>query len=383
MENYPVFHAPLEGVGFEYGFNSDALNKVVTYWKNEYLPKWSEREAKINSFPHFTTQIQGLNIHFIHIKPKSQAGKKVLPIILLHGWPGSILEFYDVIPKLIANKDYNFEIIVPCLPGYGWSQAASKTGLGAVEIGVIMNNLMTRLGFSKFYIQGGDWGSLVGSTMASLYPSKVIGFHANMCLVNGPIGFIKTGIASIYPSYFVDEEFADFFFPVFSKLKSVIEETGYMHIQSTKPDTIGSTLTGNPIGLAAYILEKFSTWTNPSYKLLKDGGLTKEFTLDALLDNIMVYYLTNSITTSQRLYAESFTIKELSHKIDRVEISVPSGCARFKNDLMNQIDWVIKDRYTNLIHSTYYKNGGHFAAFQLPEVFYKDLINFINKVENL
>lgn len=146
---------------------------------------------------------------------------------------------------------------------------------------------------------------------------------------------------------------------------------------------LGSVLTGNPAGLAAYILEKFSTWTNENYKFLEDGGLEKDYELDILLDNIMVYYLTNSITTSQRLYAESFNLKQMAIQIDRVPVTVPVGCARFRYDLGHALDWELKDKFRNLIHSTWHDHGGHFAALQVPDVFYSDLIEFVNKAERL
>ncbi|XP_037917415.1 juvenile hormone epoxide hydrolase 1-like isoform X1 [Hermetia illucens] len=380
------FQAPLEGIGFEYGFNTVYLQKVIKYWRDEYLPKWRARELFLWKWPHFTTDIQGLRIHYIHTRyddpPK---GKKVFPLLLLHGWPGSIREFYDMIPLLVDNADskYAFEIVVPSLPGYGWSQGSAKPGLGTAEVAVIFRNLMFRLGYKKFFIQGGDWGSLIGANIATLFPDAVLGYHSNMCGGNAFTAMIKNTIASYYPKLFVPERYEDFFFPYSEKFKFLLEETGYMHIQATKPDTIGAVLTNNPVGLAAYILEKFSTWTNKDYRKLSDGGLEKKFTLEALLDNIMIYYLTNSITTSQRLYAESLTLRELALQLDRVQTNVPTGCARFKHDLSHELDWSLKDKFTNLIHSTYHKDGGHFAAFELPEVLYKDFIEFVEKVVKL
>ncbi|CAD7077458.1 unnamed protein product [Hermetia illucens] len=377
------FQAPLEGIGFEYGFNTVYLQKVIKYWRDEYLPKWKSRELFLGKWPHFTTNIQGLRIHYIHHRygnpPK---GKKVFPLLLLHGWPGSVREFYDLIPLLVDNADskYAFEVVIPSLPGYGWSQGSSKTGLGPAEIAVIFRNLMFRLGYKKFFIQGGDWGSLIGSNIATLFPEVVLGYHSNMCASPSFLSMIKKTIASYYPKPFVPEGYEDFFFPQSEKFKYMLEETGYFHIQATKPDTIGTVLTHNPVGLAAYILEKFSTWTNKDYRKLSDGGLEKRFTLEALLDNIMIYYLTNSITTSQRLYSEAFTLRELALQLDRVQTNVPTGCARFKQDLAHDLDWALKDKFTNLIHSTYHKDGGHFAAFELPKVLYKDFIEFIDKV---
>lgn len=189
-------------------------------------------------FDHFR-----LNMHFIHVKPTKTANKKVVPLLLLHGWPGSVREFYDFIGLLKnqrTDSKIEFDIIVPSLPGYGFSQGSSKTGFGVLEMSVVLRNLMIRLGYEKFYIQGGDWGSALGSTIATLFPQNVFGYHSNMCIaINSVSGLFKTLIASNFPSYFVEKEYEDFHFPYGEKISGIILESGYMHLQATKPDTIG------------------------------------------------------------------------------------------------------------------------------------------------
>lgn len=384
LNDTPKFVEPLEGVAFQYGFNSNRLQQILQYWRTSYLSKWSEREKYLNQFPHFKTQIQGLDIHFIHVKPKVPAGTKVLPLMLLHGWPGSVREFYDIIPKLTSktdDKNFVFEVIVPSLPGYGWSQAASKQGLSPSMIAVIMKNLMARVGHQKFYVQGGDWGSLIANQMATFYQDNVLGVHMNMCFSHAPSAMIKTTIASFAPSLFIDEKYVSLYYPAIPKLKQLVIESGYMHLQATKPDTIGTALVGNPAGLAAYIMEKFSTWTNPAYRELPDGGLEKYFTLDSLLDNVMIYYLTDTITTSQRIYYENFSTREMSQEFDRIPTKVPAACAKFRYELAQAVDWALRDHFVNLVQSNHFDDGGHFAAMQLPNVLYKDLIEFVGKVE--
>lgn len=185
-----------------------------------------------------------MNIHYIHAKPAKNAGaKKVVPLLLIHGWPGSVREFYDFI-KLLQSQQIKsnvvFDIIVPSLPGYGFSDGASKTGFGVMEMSVVLRNLMIRLGYDKFYIQGGDWGSILGSTIATLFPQNVLGYHSNLCTVfSSASGALKMMIASNFPSYFVDKQYEDFHFPIGEKFSNTILESGYMHLQSTKPDTIG------------------------------------------------------------------------------------------------------------------------------------------------
>ncbi|EDW62144.1 juvenile hormone epoxide hydrolase 1 [Drosophila virilis] len=373
---------PLEGVGFEYGFNAKELNKVVKYWRDSYLPKWNEREQILKKFKHFQTEIQGLRIHFIHAKPSNAAGKKVLPLLLMHGWPGTVREFYDFIPLLTTGSDksdYVFEVIAPSLPGYGWSQGASRPGLGVAQVSVIMRNLMLRLGFNKFLIQGGDWGSLIGANLASLFPENTLGYHSNLCANNSPMGNLRQLLASFFPSFYIDSQYAHFYKGLGDTFFMILEEFGYAHIQATKPDTIGTALANNPVGLAAYILEKFSTWTNPEYKKLEDGGLTKHFTYDQLLDNIMIYYVTNSITTSVRLYSESMNSAQLSLDVDSVPVKAPAGCARFAHEVAHTPDSVLANKFPNLVHSTHHSDGGHFPAFQVPQQLYDDFVAYIKK----
>lgn len=252
--------------------------------------------------------------------------------------------------------------------------------MGPAEMSVVFRNLMNRLGYKKFIVQGGDWGSMIGSNLATLFPENVIGYHSNMCNAMTPLGNIKQTIASLYPKMFMDEEHVEFIFPFFPKMKTLIVESGYMHLQATKPDTIGVALSNNPIGLAAYILEKFSTWTDPNLRSLVDGGFSKYYTLDQLIDNLMFYYLPNAILTSQRLYSEALDTHTFAYQLDRVPVTVPVGCARFKYDLMHAMDWVLKDKYPNLVHSTHHQDGGHFIAFQLPDVLLKDFMQFVKKL---
>ncbi|KAJ6636705.1 Juvenile hormone epoxide hydrolase 1, partial [Pseudolycoriella hygida] len=361
------FQPPLEGVEHQYGINTNTLVTFANYWKNDYMNRWPERLKFLNSLPHFMTEIQGLKIHFIRVKPQNPEGKRVVPVLLLHGWPGSVREFYEFIPMLTnSNKEspVAFEVIAPSLPGYGFSQGASKTGFGPAEIAVVLRNLMLRIGHRKFVVQGGDWGSIIGSNVATLFPQNVIAYHSNFCVVRSPLSTIKLIIASLWPPAFVDEKFARMVFPLTEKFQTLIEESGYFHIQATKPDTIGTALQNSPIGLAAYILEKFIS-------------CFPDHDMDEVLDNIMIYYLTKSFTTSARLYKESVLSV---HSLERVQTHVPVGCTRFPIDILQALDWQLKDKFTNIVHSTWQEKGGHFAAMEVPQLLYKDFIEFAAKI---
>ncbi|XP_055839478.1 juvenile hormone epoxide hydrolase 2-like [Episyrphus balteatus] len=379
---------PLEGVNFEYGFNTNYLKEILKYWKDDYLPRWREREIFIWQLPQYVTLIQGLRLHYLHLKIYEDVKevKQMYPILLLHGWPSSVREFYELAPKLYEGSNESnivFDIVAPSLPGFVWSQGASKKGMGPAQIAVILRNLMLRLGYKKFFIHGNDWGSVIGSHIATLFPENVLGYHSTTCTINTPLSNLKLFIASLMPSFYLEEVQKDFFFPLSKTFSSLFEETGYTHIQATKPDTIGIALSDNPVGLAAYIIEKFSTWTNGTFKTLEDGGLSQKFKLDTLLDNIMLYYLTNSITTSQRMFAEAYSKEQRQLNLDRVTTLVPTACARFKGDLPYHfsMDFQLINKYLKLVQSTYYNNGGHFAALQEPDLLYKDIIEFVKKAE--
>lgn len=307
----------------------------------------------------------------------------------MHGWPGSVREFFDIIPRLSTPDavlhNTVFTVVAPSLPGFAWSEAATRTGLGAAQTAVVLRNLMLRLGYERFYVQGGDWGSSVGSAMATLCPDNVIGFHSNMLLIRTPMSMLKECVASVWPSLFVFKEHQSFFFPAAAKWANVLLETGYMHLQASKPDTIGLALTDNPVGVAAYVLEKFLTWTDPKCRSAAERGwpaFDRTFR-DAILDNIMIYVLSSSMTSSMRLYAESFAGAQSRLGLARVPTAVPTACARFANDVQHSMDWQLQEKYRNIVQSTYHRSGGHFAAMEQPDLLFGDLVEFIRSVNRV
>nr|UBY12687.1 juvenile hormone epoxide hydrolase [Anticarsia gemmatalis] len=384
LERPRLFSPPLEGVGFEYGFNSQQMDGWLKYWGKEY--DFKEREKFLNQFPQFKTNIQGLDIHFIRVTPEVPAGVEVVPLLLLHGWPGSVREFYESIPLLTAvGKDRNFavEVIVPSLPGYGFSDAAVRPGLGAPYVAVVFRNLMHRLGYKQFYLQGGDWGSIIGSSMATLFPKEVLGYHTNFGSTMTSTGTLLEVLGSFYPPLIVEPHLADRMYPLKDKYSYLLEETGYMHLQSSKPDTVGVALSDSPSGLLAYILEKFSTWTRPEHKHKKDGGLDFRFTKEQLIDNLMFYWVPRSITTSMRLYAESFNSKTMGLKLDEIPTSVPTWIIQAKYELAYQPPMLLKYKFSNLVGVTVLDDGGHFLAFELPKIFSEDVLKAIGEFRKL
>lgn len=374
------FTPPLEGVQQQYGMNTNLLKDIVDHWKNKY--DWRAREKYLNQYPQFKTKIQGLDIHFIHVKPQVAKGIKVYPMLMVHGWPGSVREFYELIPYLTKptnGRDYAFELIIPSLPGYGFSQAAPKPGMSPIQISIIFKNLMERLGHKKYYLQGGDWGSLITADLAAVFGDRILGLHNNMCVVNTPLSNIKRMLGAFWPSMVVDAKYESWMYPYSTFFKTMMLEMGYMHIQATKPDTVGVGLNDSPVGLAAYIIEKFTSWTNKNWQSRADGGLKDKFTYDKILDNVMIYWVTGSITTSMRLYSESFNSDYQAKHYDWVPIKVPSACANFKYELAYTPECLLKERYTQLVQNNHFEDGGHFIAFEAPKVLGDDVWSFVDK----
>ncbi|KAH7718331.1 Protein W01A11.1 [Aphelenchoides avenae] len=382
-----IGHEQLEDVpDFEYGFNLKTLLRFRDYWANEY--DWRKWEAVLNRFPQFTTELEGLNVYFIHVKPPAQKYKKVVPLLIVHGWPGNVFEFYKAIPMLVdpqahlkgANTDIAFEVVAPSIPGFGYSEQPHKKGCGQIQTARIFNKLMTdRLGFRKYVAQGGDWGSAVTSHIARLYPKRLFGLHLNMLVVKTNVKTILLQIAASYaPSWFFsDPVFHDFSYK--QRFLNFIKETGHFHIHATKPDTVGVALNDSPVGLLAYILEKFSTGTNPSFRSLHDGGLERKFTMDELLTIVTIYWTRGNIVSSVRLYKEWF-MDPANDALEEQYVTVPIAYAAFPHELADRPPRELAARGYNITRYTHFVDGGHFAAFEAPKELSNDVLKFAKAV---
>lgn len=376
----------LEESRFHYGFNSRYLEKVVSYWRNDF--DWRKQVDKLNRYPHFKTKIDGIDIHYVHVKPKNlPEGTRAVPMMMVHGWPGSFYEFYGIIPLLTEPSrpdDIAFEVICPSIPGYGFSEAPHKKGFDSVCAAHIFSKLMKRLGFNEFCVQGGDWGWLITTNMAQLEHNTVKGLHVNFAPPDQP-GLpmvLSLLLGRWFPKPFgFTEHDVKRLFPCMQKLVvNGVKETGYMHIQSTKPDTVGRGLNDSPVGLAAYILEKFSTWTDPEFKNLEDGGLERKFSLDDLLTNVMIYWTSRSIISSMRFYKENFG-KGLNQPHAKIPVYVPTAMASFPNEVLHTPKLWVTKKYRNLKTYTLMARGGHFAAMEEPQLLAEDIQNFVKIVE--
>jgi pimeloyl-ACP methyl ester carboxylesterase len=335
------FPDEIAGTGWEYGIPMGYLRELVEYWRDEY--DWRAEEAKLNELPQFRTRIDGQLVHFVHVRsPRANA----LPLLLMHGWPGSFVEFVDVIPKL---RD-EFDLVVPSLPGYGFSEPTQERGWDPTRIARAFAELMARLGYDRYGAQGGDWGAQVATRIGAIDAGHCAALHLNMPIASMP----KDG-----PPLTDQEQAGLAALDAFRR-----EEAGYSIEQGTKPQTLGVGLNDSPAGLLAWIVEKFHAWSDC------DGQPENAFTRDQLLTNVMVYWVTGTITSSARLYREARLAALAGERPERVE--VPTGVARFPEEILRYPrSWV--ERAYNVTRWTEMPRGGHFAAMEQPDLFAADV----------
>jgi pimeloyl-ACP methyl ester carboxylesterase len=319
--------------------------ELADYWAGEY--DWRAREAALNRFDQFTTEIDGLDIHFIHQRsPRDDA----FPLLITHGWPGSIVEFHKVIEPL---TEQGFDVVCPSLPGYGFSGKPTRTGWGIGKVAEAWDTLMGALGYERYGAQGGDWGAAV-TTQIGRNGGRCAAIHLNM-----PLGFPPAGLDNPTP----EEQEALKAFEYYQQWDS-----GYSKQQSTRPQTLGYGLADSPVGQLAWIIEKFWAWMDCH------GHPENVLTKDELLDNVMLYWLTASGASSARMYWESFNF---FGGFERVEL--PTGVAAFPKEILRAPrSWC--DPNYNIVHWTTMPRGGHFAAFEQPELFVDDVSTFFATV---
>ncbi|XP_039757172.1 juvenile hormone epoxide hydrolase-like [Pararge aegeria] len=361
----------------EYGINSEVLGQIFAHWQFKY--NYREQSKYLNKYSHFKTNVQGLDIHFMRVTPQpTTENVKVLPLLLLHGWPSSVRDFYDIIPLLTTPRsghDFVFEVIAPSLPGFTYSQGAVRPGLTTYQMAIIIRNLMEKIGVKQFFIHGEDIGSTIGSHIATIFPKQVLGFHTNTPVNLSKLAQLTLFFGAIFPTYTAGD-LADKIYPLNDKFNYFLEEFGYLHLQSTKPDTLGIALQDSPLGLGAYIIEKYLLFTNPNNKINQDGGLST-FDKSALIDNVLMYWSTASITTSLRLYKESINNYDTEESLARIPTIVPTWGLRTKYDVIQQPDFILRWKYPNLIGITNLDVGGHYATFEKPNEVADDIFKAV------
>ncbi|MBM3770707.1 MAG: epoxide hydrolase [Acidimicrobiia bacterium] len=355
------------GVGWDYGTNLGYLQSIISYWRDKY--DWRAQEKRLNRFSQFKTNLAGLDIHFIHQRSSTPTAT---PVLLLNGWPSSIIEYDKVIEPMTNPAAHGgqasdaFHVVVPSMPGYGFSDKPRERGYNPERMAQVWAALMARLGYSRYIVHGSDWGIAVATYLALNDAPHISGLHLSGC----------PGAAIGAPP------------PPGTPLPPVSSNLGYQEIQTTKPQTLGHGLSDSPVGLASWILDKWHSWSD------HDGDLEKVYTKDELLTNIMIYWVTNSGTSSARLYYETRHVDgrlqptffgSFMPPVSRGRVSVPTGCGAFPSQFDNRGVTLNRDpsvarktaetRY-NVIHQTIGAKGGHFPALEVPQAWLDDLRTF-------
>lgn len=354
------FPGQLDDAQWSYGTELGYLRELVDYWINDF--DWRAVEARLNSFDHYTALVDGRRQHFIHQRsPHDDA----MPLVLTHGWPGSVLEFMDVIGPLTDPTAHGgkaadaFHVVCPAIPGYGFSEAPAQAGFDIRRVGACNAELMEGLGYSRYGAQGGDWGAIATSWLGLDDSEHCAGVHLNMVVAAPPEGDDMQGLS--------DRETEGL-----AAMAEFMEEgAGYQAIQGTRPQTLGYGLNDSPAGLAAWIVEKFHAWSDC------DGRVENRFSKDQLLANITLYWVTGSITSSTRLYCETRRAGRFGALPEKIK--VPTGCAIFPRELFRPPRRWAEAAY-NVVHWSEMNSGGHFAAMEEPAALVEDMRTFFRQL---
>ncbi len=347
--------------GWDYGSNLAYLKELVEYWRTSF--DWRAQEKLINSFNHFRAEVEELNIHFIHERGK---GPNPTPLIITHGWPSSFFEMYKIVPLLADPGSHGgdpadaFDVVAPSLPGFGFSDRPTQRGMDILRVADLWAKLMTeKLGYLRFGAQGGDIGAGVTSRLGFAHPENLTGIH--LTSVTRPTPYLGPGARELS-----DAEKAH----LDQREKWQQAEGGYSHIQGTKPQTLSYGLNDSPAGLAAWIVEKYRTWSDCG------GDVESRFTKDELLTTITIYWITQTISSSTRMYYENQRQVWSLKSGERVQ--VPSGIALFPQEISQPPrEWA--ERSYNVCRWTEMPRGGHFAALEEPELLAQDIRAFFRE----
>jgi microsomal epoxide hydrolase len=358
----------IDGAGWDYGTNLEYLKELVDYWRDRF--DWREQERRLNRFEQFKMKIDGLDVHFVHRRAKQP---KALPLLIVHGWPGSFMQFHKVIEPLTdpaghgGRADDAFDVVVPSLPGYGFSDIPRQRGYDPEKIATMFVELMARLGYTRYGVQASDFGAPVIRAMALMDASHIAGYHTESCRAGAPPG-VADPLAGVPPAEIQRMRDRQAFFSD--------EEQAYNRIQGTRPQTLGYALNDSPAGLAAWIVEKYRAWSDV------DGNVERKFTKDELLTNITIYWVTGTANSAGRLYYEArHPVRSGAAggrqggpgAVRRVE--VPSACVSWPKDVgftprkWNEVQY-------NLKRFTIMPRGGHFGAFEEPQLYTDDVREF-------
>jgi pimeloyl-ACP methyl ester carboxylesterase len=359
IKKYPWHEMPDDG-GWEYGTNLDYLKELSNYWVNNF--DWRKSEAQLNRFSNFKSKVDDINIHFIHEKG---SGSNPTPLLLMHGWPGSVIEFLHIIERLAhpekfgGNIDDAFDVVVPSLPGFGFSGRPSRP-MGPRKIANTLNKLMTEnLGYKNYLAQGGDWGATIANWIGYDHSKSCKAIHINCLTMRHPDG-PQTKQEEAWQQKFNTDQ---------------IMQDGYRTQQATKPQTLSYGMMDSPVGIAAWIIEKMYSWSD-----LKDNNIESVYSKDTLLANIMVYVVTKTFNTATWIYYGRREEGGRFFPKDFKKIEIPTAAAIFPAEMSEWPPKSYVDRMFNVTQWTEMPRGGHFAALEEPDLLVNDLVKFSRTV---
>ena len=359
VKNYPWHEMPNDG-GWKYGSNLDYMREISSYWVNDF--DWRKHEAEINKYSNFTTIVDDIEMHFIHKKGSSSNST---PLLLMHGWPGSVVEFLHIIEKLAhpekfgGNAEDAFDVVAPSLPGFGFSGRPSKP-IGPRKMAAILNKLMIEnLEYKNYLAQGGDWGATIANWIGYDHSKTCKAIHINCLTMRHPEG-TKTKEEEEWQKRFDKDQ--------------VIQD-GYRTQQATKPQTLSYGMMDSPVGLAAWIIEKMYAWSD-----LKNNNIESVYSKDTLLANIMVYIVTKTFNTASWVYYGRREEGGRFFPNDFKKIEIPTAAAIFPAEMSEWPPRSYVDRIFNITQWTKMPSGGHFAAMEQPELLVKDIVKFARTI---
>lgn len=346
----------MPGQEWVYGAELSEVQAIVDYWAHDY--DWRAAEAVINAHPQFTIQLQGENVHFLHVRSPHE---DAVPLLLTHGWPGSIVEFLQVIEPLSSPEDgaRPFHLVIPALPGFGFSGPTVTPGVSPARIASMWAELMAALGYDRYVAQGGDWGAIVTGLLGEADPDHCLGIHINMVTSRPTPELMEDATPQ-------EQE------AVAALMHFQAEETGYQAIQGTKPQTLAFAHADSPAGLAAWILEKFHTWSDRGGP---DGNVFDVHSRDAFCTNLMLYWLTNTAGSAARIYYEHRT----NDRRMASAVEVPMAGAIFPAEIYRS-SRRFAEAIFNVVHWSEFDRGGHFAAMEQPDTLMADLRSFVDQI---
>jgi pimeloyl-ACP methyl ester carboxylesterase len=351
----------LPGTGWERGVPTAYLRELAAYWADEY--DWRAQEAALNAYPQFVAPIDGADVHFLHVR---SAEPGATPLLLLHGWPGSVVEFLDMIGPLTDPAAHGgdpadaFHLVIPSLPGYGFSGPLTATGWTDGRTAAALAELMVRLGYDRYGVQGGDVGAFIGPLVGRAAPDRVIGVHVN-ALVTFPLQSGDPGDSDNTAALTEAERGR------LGAMQQWQQRSGaYLQVQGTRPQTIGQSLVDSPSGLLAWIVEKFQEWTDPAAALPEDA-----VDRDRILTDVSIYWFTATAGSAAHTYYERFN--DPSMWLPRERGTVPTGVAVFTTDLSIR---PFADKVHNVVRWSEFDRGGHFAALEAPDLLTADVREF-------